>query len=90
MIIKWIKFLSDQRNQRHGTIHHEVAAAVHFFEWNDVRLNKRKINRLIPEDTEIRQDRAYSYKELEQIISRCDERGKVIISIMISTGGKIL
>lgn len=87
MIIKWIKFLSDQRNQRYGTIHHEVAAALHFF---DVRLNKRKINRLIPEDTEIRQDRAYSHKELEQIISRCDERGKVIISIMVSTGGKIL
>jgi hypothetical protein len=36
MIIKWIKFFSEQRNQRrHRTIHHEVAAVLHVSDWKD-------------------------------------------------------
>jgi hypothetical protein len=59
MIIQWIKYLSETLKQRHGTIHHEVAAVLHFFAWNDVRLNTTKVNRSIPPDTVRRKDRHY-------------------------------
>jgi integrase len=89
MIIQWIKYLSNERHHRHSTIHHEVAAILHFFEWNDVRLNTKKINRSIPQDEEKTEDRHYTHEEIEQILSKCDERGRVIILLMASTGMRI-
>jgi integrase len=89
MIIQWIKYLSGVRKQKHDTIHNEVAAVIHFFEWNDVIMNKRKINRSIPQDAEIRQDRHYTHEEIQRILEKCDERSKVIILLMASTGMRL-
>ena len=89
MIIQWIKFLSNDRRHKHSTIHHEVAAILHFFEWNDVRLNTKKVYRSIPQDEETREDRHYTQEEIQQILSKCDERGRVIILLMASTGMRI-
>jgi integrase len=90
MIIQWIKHLSTNRHHRHSTIHHEVAAILHFFEWNDVRLNVKKINRSIPQDEGQRtEDRHYSQAEIQQILTKCDERNRVIILLMASTGMRI-
>jgi integrase len=86
MIIQWTRYLSQSRNQKYGTIHHEVAAVIHFFDWNDVRLNKHKVNRSIPEDEEVRH---YSHQEIQQILRQCDERGKVMVLLMASTGLRI-
>jgi integrase len=58
-------------------------------EWNDVLLNKRKIDRSIPQDAEIRQDRHYSHEEIQQILEKCDERNRVIILLMCSTGMRL-
>jgi integrase len=90
MIIQWIKHLSTNRHHRHSTIHHEVAAILHFFEWNDIRLNVKKINRSIPQDEQEKtEDRHYTHTEIQQILTKCDERAKVIILLMASTGMRI-
>ena len=91
MIIQWIKHLFYDRHHKHSTIHNEVAAVIHFFDWNDVRLNTKKINRSIPRHAEVKQhdDKHYSHDQIWQIHSKCDERGKVIILLMASTGCRL-
>jgi integrase len=89
MIIRWIRYLSKERQQNHDTIHNEVAAVLHFFDWNDVHLNKRKINKSTPEDAERKQDRHYTHEEIQQIFSKCDERSRTIILLMASTGMRL-
>jgi ribosomal protein L18E len=55
MITQWIRYLSQNRQQKHATIHNEVAAVLHFLEWNDVIVNKRRINKSIPQDEIVRE-----------------------------------
>jgi integrase len=60
-----------------------------FFEVNDYNiLNRRKIKRFLPPDESERcgKDRAYSLKEIEQILSKCDVRSRVAVLIMVSAG----
>jgi integrase len=89
MIIQWIRYLSSERLHKHSTIHHEVAVILHFFDWNDIRLNIMKINRSIPQDEQIKEDRHYTYDEIQRMHDKCDERGKIIILLMASTGMRI-
>lgn len=89
MIIQWLKHLHNDRHHKYSTIHHEVAAVLHFFKWNDIRLNVEKINRSFPKDEQVTEDRAYTHKEIEQMIAKCNERGRVVILLMGSTGMRI-
>jgi integrase len=89
MIIKYIKYLSSERNLVYATIHHRVAAIVHFFDMNDVLLNKRKINKFIPPNENSHEDRPYTTGEIQRILDHCDERGRVIFLLMSSTGMRI-
>jgi integrase len=88
-VIQWIKHLSTVRKQRHDTIHNEVAAVLHWLEWNDIIVNKRKINMSIPQDAELRQDRHYSHEEIQRILDKCDDRNRVMILLMASTGMRL-
>jgi hypothetical protein len=49
-IIDYIRFLAEKKHYTRGSISAAIAAVYHFFEMNDVLLNKRKINRFLPED----------------------------------------
>lgn len=89
MIIQWIHYLSSEKHHKHSTIHNEVASVLHFFDWNDIRLNTKKINRSIPGDEVKKEDRHYTHDEIRRILDRCDERSKVVILLMASTGMRI-
>lgn len=60
----------------------------HFFRINDFDLNTRKIKRFLPQDESDHYsvDRPYSVKEIEQILTKCDIRSRVVILFMASTG----
>jgi integrase len=49
MVIGYVEYLRDKR-RAHNTIQLHCAAIFHFFEMNDVILNKRKIMRFVPPD----------------------------------------
>ena len=51
--------------------------------------SKKKIKRFLPPDESTHDDRAYTTEEIAQILSKCDERSKVIILLMASTGMRI-
>jgi integrase len=79
------------KGQNRGTINIAVSAIFHFFEMNDVLLNKRKVKRFMPADDESDddRDRAYTHKEIQQLLLKCDERSRVIVLLMASTGMRI-
>jgi len=66
-----------------------AAALKHFCEMNDMTLNWRKINRFIEEKKRTVQDRAYTKEEIRRTLDKCDERKRVMILLLASTGMRI-
>ena len=88
-IIDYINFLSEEKHYARGSICAAVSTILHFFEMNDVILNKKKVSRFLPEDVCDHTDRAYTHEEIQQMLQRCDQRSRVIILLMASTGMRI-
>lgn len=88
-IIDYIRFLTEEKRYRRGSICASVSTILHFFEMNDIILNKKKISRFLPEDVSDHSDRAYTHDEIRQMLLRCDERSRVVILLMASTGMRI-
>jgi integrase len=66
-----------------------TAALKHFYEMNDVTLNWKKINRFIGEKVRTVQDRAYTKDEIRRMLDKCDERKRVMILLLASTGMRL-
>ena len=90
-IIDYIEYLKLRKLSSYSTIQVHCSGIVHFFDINDVNLNKRKIKRFFPqnESDHYFTDRPYSIKEIESILSKCDIRSRVIVLLMASTGMRI-
>lgn len=89
LIINHIRYLVEKRKLGHGTIKTHCFSIFHFFEMNDVILNKRKVIRFLPPNEGTREDRAYTHEEIHQILDKCDERSRVIVLLMASTGMRV-
>ena len=89
MIIDYIKSLMENRNLSHGSIRTYCFAIFHFFEMNDILLNKRKVMRFLPADEGAREDRGYTHEEIHEILSFCDQRERAMVLFMASTGMRI-
>jgi integrase len=61
----------------------------HFYEMNDVPLNKKKINMFKGEFTRKIVDRSYTYEEIRKILDVSDLRMKVIVLLITSSGMRI-
>jgi integrase len=90
MIISYIKHLAEKGLGR-GSIYTYCFAIFHFFEMNDISLNKRKIMRFLPPNEGTREDEAYTHEQIQHILNTCggDARLQVIILLMASTGMRI-
>jgi hypothetical protein len=86
-IIDYIRLLSEERHYQRGSINTPLCAIFHFYEMNDIILNKRKIKRFLqPDESTKQEDRAYTQKKIRQMLLKCDERSRVLILLMTSTG----
>jgi hypothetical protein len=56
---------------------------------NDIILNWKKINSFIDELVRTVKDRAYTRKEIEKVLQKCDERKSVMILLQTSAGLRI-
>lgn len=89
LIIRYITSLSEDKHLKYDTIHNKIAPVLHFLEFNDVGLNKRKIRACNVGDRSVREDEAYTHEQIRKILSKCDIRSKVIVLLMASTGMRI-
>jgi|tagenome__1003787_1003787.scaffolds.fasta_scaffold20983234_8 integrase len=88
-IIETIIYMKDTLDLSFSTINTFTASVFHFFEINDVILNKRKINKFKGEYVTKFEFRSYSIEEISNLLSVCDERGKVAVLLMASTGMRV-
>jgi len=60
-----------------------------YYSINDIALNIKKIDRFLPEQKRKRKDRAYTHEEISKLLSIADDRMKVVILLMASSGIRI-
>jgi integrase len=66
-----------------------LAAFKHFCRMNDVELPWYKISKYLGEDISVVKDRAYTTEEIRQILAKADERMRVVVLLLASTGMRI-
>jgi integrase len=71
------------------TKNQRLSALRKFYDMNDVLLNWRKLNQYLGENTRPFKDRAYTTQEVQQILTKCDERIRVVVLLLASTGMRI-
>ena len=92
-IVDYVKHLRDSEGLKRMSIEVHIVAILHFFDLNDFPISiasRKKFKRFLPPDESTQEDRPYTTEEIQQILDKCfDERTKVIILLMVSTGMRI-
>lgn len=66
-----------------------LAAIKHFYEINDVTFKWKKIGRFLGENIKTIEDRGYTREEVKRLLDKCDERKRVIILTLASSGIRV-
>jgi integrase len=86
-IIDFLKFLKDKNQLSPRSRILILAALKHFYDMNDFSsLNWKKIRRFVGEIYVTVKDRPYTHEEIEKLLEKANEREKVIVLLMSSTG----
>ena len=81
--------MKEERNLSYSTLNVFFCSIAHFYEMNDVVLNKRKIKKFMGENTTKYEYKSYTTEMISTLLSAADERGKVMILLMASTGMRV-
>ena len=86
-----IQYIFELRNKKlsSSAINGRLYPVFHFYEMNDIMLNKKKIKMFQGEYVKRARDRAYTHEEISRILNVSDLRMKVIILLMASSGMRI-
>jgi integrase len=87
VIVKYLMY-SRERGLAYNSLSLSLNSIYHFYEMNDVPLNKKKIN-MFKGEFKRSVDRAYSHDEIKKILDISDLRMKSIILLMASSGLRI-
>ncbi|MDQ5870068.1 MAG: hypothetical protein M3530_10155, partial [Thermoproteota archaeon] len=77
------------RGLSHGYINLDMSAIFHFFDMNDVLLNKRKISKFVGERKKMHKDRGYTHEEIKRLADAGDFRFKALIHLLAATGVRL-
>ena len=69
-----------------ATLHNRIASIYHFYDMNDIVINKTKISKFKGEFKRVKHDRAYTREEIGQFVELSDLRLKVCILLMAGSG----
>jgi integrase len=86
-IIDYIILL--KKTKSYAAIHNYVSAITAFYKINDIMLNVNKISRFMPEQRKSNKDRSYKHEEILKLLEFADERMRVVILLLASTGMRI-
>jgi integrase len=87
-IIAYLVFMKSKQtsfSNRNG----QISALKHFYKINDISLNWYKITKYLGEYKRMVKDRAYTTEEIQKLLTKADERVRVIILLLASTGMRI-
>lgn len=78
-----------EMKQAGNTIKSKLNAVFHFYEMNDVTLNKKKIKMFKGEFIKKSTDKYYDHQQIKKILDVSDLRMKVVVLLMCSTGCRV-
>jgi integrase len=86
-----IDFINKMKNEgkNWGAIHNYVSCILAFYKINGIVLNTAKITKFMPEQRKVKKDRGYTHEEISKMLEICDERTRVIVLLLASTGMRI-
>jgi hypothetical protein len=86
-----IDYIMSLRNDgiAYATIKYLLAPIFTFYQLNDVLLNKKKVFRYLGECKRVMKDKAYSNEQIAQALRTADQRMRMIILLLASTGCRI-
>lgn len=86
-----VAYLMSLREKKlsYNSISTRLNAIYHFYDMNDVSLNKKKIKMFKGEYTRKVVDRAYTHEETSKMLDVSDLRAKTIVVLMASSGIRI-
>jgi integrase len=73
----------------YSTIKYLVAPIFTFYQLNDILLNKKKVFRYLGEFKRVVKDKAYTIEQIRQSLQNADQRMRMIILLLASTGCRI-
>jgi hypothetical protein len=73
----------------YSTIKYLLAPIFTFYQLNDVLLNKKKVFRYLGEYKRVVKDKAYTIEQIQQALQNADQRMRMIILLLASTGCRI-
>jgi integrase len=88
-IISWIVHLRDNEKLTPTSVQVYLAGIMTFYKMNDIEPRRHKINKYLPEDQKIHDDRAYTTAEIARILEHCDLRVKAAVLLLASSGIRI-
>ena len=87
-IIAYLVYMQEQKLS-YSAKNVRLSALRKFYDMNDIVLNWRKISQYLGENTRKFKDRCYTTSEIQQLLTKCDERMRVVILLLASAGIKI-
>lgn len=87
-IIAYILELKKQ-GKNYASIAGSIVPIKTYYQINGITLNVKLIDRMLPEQRKVKTDRAYSHSEISKLLEIADERSRVIILLMASSGIRI-
>lgn len=81
-IITYLVYMRDQKLS-YPTKNQRLSALKKFYDMNDVLLNWRKINQYLGENTRRFKDGCYTTEEIQQLLTKADERMRVLITVRV-------
>ncbi|CAN5661410.1 hypothetical protein BH18THE1_BH18THE1_18650 [soil metagenome] len=71
------------------SIRNHISPVLTFYKINDVVLHTAKIKRYFPTRKRVNRDRAYEHEEIQQFLDISDERMRVVILLLASSGMRV-
>jgi integrase len=84
-----IEYLVSLQQISHGTRYLYAAVIRHFYDINDILLNWKKINAFLGQNNKVVNDRAYIKQEIATLLEKSNERMKVVVLLLATTGMRI-
>lgn len=81
--------MKEKQKLSYSTLNIFVAAMFHFFEINDVVINRRKIKKFRGDNVAKYEYRSYTHEEINSVLKLSDLRGKATVLLMASTGMRV-
>jgi site-specific recombinase XerD len=88
---KIIQFIISMKKEGKSffSIRNHISPVLTFYKVNDIVLNVTKIKRYVPAKKRANRDRAYTHQEIQQLLDISDERMRVIILLLGSSGMRV-